>query len=89
MVTPSDRPTESTAATMATGLILAISTIALPIGGLIIDRLGYSFLFIAALVAGVATLLAGGLVDEPGAIIVRTAPTDRAIMRRRAPRREG
>jgi hypothetical protein len=85
ITTPRERP----AATMATGFILAITTIALPIGGLIIDRLGYSFLFIAALVAGVATLLAGGLVDEPGAIIVRTAPTDRAVMRRRAPRREG
>lgn len=85
ITTPRERP----AATMATGVILAISAIALPIGGLIIDRLGYSFLFIAALVAGVATLLAGGLVDEPGAIVVRAAPTDRAIMRRRAPRREG
>lgn len=85
ITTPRERP----AATVTTGLILAISTIALPIGGLIVDRLGYSFLFIAALVAGVATLLAGGLVDEPGAIVVRAAHTDRAVMRRRAPRREG
>jgi hypothetical protein len=85
ITTPRERP----AATMATGLILALSAIALPLGGLIVDRLGYSFLFIAALVAGVATLLAGGLVDEPGAIVVRSAPTDRAVMRRRAPKREG
>ena len=85
ITTPRERP----AATIATGLILAISAVALPIGGLIVDRLGYSILFIAALVAGVATLLAGGLVDEPGAIVVRAAHTDRAVMRRRAPRREG
>ena len=85
ITTPRERP----AATVATGLILAVSAIALPLGGLIIDRLGYSILFIAALVSGVATLLAGGLVDEPGAIVVRAAPSDRAIMRRRAPRREG
>ena len=85
ITTPRERP----AATIATGMILAMSTVALPIGGLIVDRLGYSFLFIAALVAGVATLLAGGLVDEPGAIVVRAAQTDRAVMRRRAPRREG
>lgn len=85
ITTPRERP----AATIATGLILAISAIALPIGGLIADRLGFSLLFIAALVAGVATLLVGGLVDEPGAIVVRAAPTDRAVMRRRGARREG
>jgi MFS family permease len=85
ITTPRERP----AATIVTGMILAVSTVALPIGGLIVDRLGYSFLFIAALVAGVATLLAGGLVDEPGAIVVRAAQTDRAVMRRRGPRREG
>ena len=85
LTTPRERP----AAQFVTGIALAIGTIALPLGGLILDRAGFSVLFIAALVCGLGTLLAGGLIDEPGVLVLRAAPTERPVLRRRNVRREG
>jgi hypothetical protein len=82
-------PRERGAAHFVTGVALAITTLALPLGGLIADRLGFSFLFIAALVIGLGTLLAGGLIDEPGVFVLRPAPNERPVLRRRSARREG
>jgi MFS family permease len=82
-------PRERGAAHFVTGVALAITTLALPLGGLIADRLGFSFLFIAALVLGLGTLLAGGLIDEPGVFVLRPAPNERPVLRRRSARREG
>lgn len=82
-------PRERIAAQTVTGLALTIAMLALPLGGLIIERLGYSFLFIVALLIGMGTLLAGGLVDEPRVLILRHAPDERRILRRRGIRREG
>lgn len=82
-------PRERLAAGAVTNIVLALSALALPLGGLIADRLGYSLLFIVALVTGIVTLLAGGLIDEPGVIVLRAAPGDRAVLRRRGARREG
>jgi hypothetical protein len=82
-------PRERIAAQAVTGIVLAIAMLALPLGGLIVDRLGYSFLFIAALLAGMGTLLAGGLIDEPGVLVLRAAPNERPILRRRSTHREG
>lgn len=82
-------PRERIAAQAVTGIVLAIAMLALPLGGLIVDRLGYSFLFIAALLAGMGTLLAGGLIDEPGVLVLRAAPNERPMLRRRSARREG
>ena len=72
-----------------TNVALALATLVLPLGGLIADRLGYSLLFIIALVMGIVALLAGGLIDEPGVIVLRQGPGDRAVLRRRGTRREG
>ena len=52
-------------------------------GGLIADRLGFRFLFIGALVAGLVVLLAGGLVDEPNVVVMRAPPSERFAARRR------
>ena len=82
-------PRERIAAGAVTGIVLALAMLALPLGGLIVDRLGFSFLFIAALLAGMGTLLAGGLIDEPGVLVLRAAPNERPILRRRSARREG
>lgn len=82
-------PRERGAAHFVTGVALAVSTLALPIGGLLTDRFGFSFLFIAALVIGLGTLLAGGLIDEPGVFVLRPAPNERPMLRRRSARREG
>ncbi len=81
-------PRERQSAQIITGLTLALGTLALPLGGLIVDRLGYSLLFIAALLIGLGTLLAGGLLDEPGVLVVRAAPDERPVLRRRNVRRE-
>ncbi|MGN6755055.1 MAG: hypothetical protein ACTHMJ_01570 [Thermomicrobiales bacterium] len=82
-------PRERAAASVVTGIALAVATVILPVGGLIADRFGYSFLFIAALVTGVIALLAGGLIDEPTTVIVRAAPTDHLPYRRNRVHREG
>jgi hypothetical protein len=82
-------PRERAAASVVTSIALAVATVILPIGGLIADRFGYSFLFIAALVTGIIALLAGGLIDEPTTVIVRTAPTDHLPYRRGRVHREG
>jgi len=82
-------PRERIVAQAVTGIVLALAMLALPLGGLIVDRLGYSFLFIGALLAGMGTLLAGGLIDEPGVLVLRAAPNERPILRRRSARREG
>lgn len=82
-------PRERSAAQAVTGIVLALATLALPLGGLIVERLGFSFLFIAALLVGMGTLLAGGLVDEPGMLVLRHAPDERPMLRRRGMRREG
>lgn len=85
LTTPRERP----AAQFVTGIALALGTLALPLGGLILDRAGFSILFIAALVCGLGTLLAGGLIDEPGVFVLRAAPNERPALRRRNVRREG
>lgn len=85
LTTPRERP----AAQFVTGIALALGTIALPLGGFVLDRTGFSVLFIAALVCGLGTLLAGGLVDEPGVFVLRAAPNERPVLRRRNVRREG
>ena len=82
-------PRERIAAQAVTGIVLALAMLALPLGGLIVDRLGFSFLFIAALLVGMGTLLAGGLIDEPGVLVLRAAPNERPMLRRRSARREG
>ncbi len=82
-------PRERSAAQFVTGLSLAVAAIALPLGGLIADRLGFSFLFIIALIVGLGTLLAGGLIDEPGVFVLRHASNERPVLRRRNARREG
>lgn len=82
-------PRERGAAHFITGIALAAATLALPLGGLIIDRFGFSFLFITALISGLVTLLAGGLIDEPGVFVLRPAPNERPVLRRRSARREG
>jgi uncharacterized membrane protein len=82
-------PRERQAAEFVTGIALAVATLALPLGGLILDRLGFSVLFIAALVVGLCTLLAGGLIEEPGVFVLRPAPNERPVLRRRGVRREG
>lgn len=82
-------PRERAAAQFVTGIALALGTLALPLGGLILDRLGFSVLFIAALIIGLGTLLAGGLIDEPGVFVLRPSPNERPVLRRRSVRREG
>lgn len=82
-------PRERIAAQAVTGIVLAIAMLALPIGGMIVDRLGFSFLFIAALLVGMGTLLAGGLIDEPGVLVLRAAPNERPVLRRRRTHHEG
>lgn len=82
-------PRERIAAQIVTGLVLALGTVAFPIGGLLLDRVGYSILFIIALLCGLVTLLAGGLLDEPGVLVLRSAPTERPALRRRNVHREG
>jgi hypothetical protein len=82
-------PRERIAAQTVTGLVLALAMLALPLGGLIVDRLGFSFLFIGALLVGMGTLLAGGLIDESGVLVLRAAPNERPLLRRRSARREG
>lgn len=55
------------------------------LGALLADRLGYPFLFISALILGLAALLSSGLVDGPDLIVLRPGPTARHELRRRHP----
>lgn len=75
-------PRERIAATTATQLALAAAALSAPLGGLVVDRFGFPFLFVAALLAGLAGLLAGGLVDEPGAVVLRAPASERLPARR-------
>ena len=85
ITTPRERP----AAGVLTHLALGVAAVAVLLGGVITDRLGFPFLFIVALVAGLGALLAGGLVDEPNLVVLRAPPSDRpAPRRRRRVRRE-
>lgn len=53
------------------------------LGALLADRLGYPFLFIGALILGLAALLSSGLVAGPDLIVLRPGPTARHELRRR------
>ncbi len=79
-------PRERVAAATLTHLVLACAALAAFFGGVIVDRLGYGFLFIAALLAGLVALLAGGLVEEPSAVVLRAPQTERLPQRRRRAR---
>src|SRR5919199_1825820 len=79
ITTPRERP----AASVLTHLALGVAAVAVLLGGLIADRLGFPFLFIVALVAGLGALLAGGLVDEPNLVVLRAPPSERPAPRRR------
>lgn len=80
-------PRERGAAAAVTHLALAVAAFTALLGGTIVDRYGYGFLFIAALLTGLAALLASGLVEEPGAVVLRAPQSERLPARRRAPRR--
>lgn len=79
LTTPRERP----AAAMLTALVLAATAFTTLLGGLIVERLGYQFLFIAALMTGLLALLASGLVEEPHAFVRRAPQGERPITRRR------
>ena len=79
ITTPRERP----AAGAVTHLALGVAAVAALLGGVIADRLGFPFLFIVALIAGLGALLAGGLVDEPNLVVLRAPPSDRPAPRRR------
>lgn len=85
--TPNERP----AAATLTALLLAGTAFIVVLGGLIVERLGFPLLFIAALMTGLIALLASGLVEEPHAVIRRGPQGERPITRRhrRAPAPEG
>lgn len=76
-------PRERAAAVTVTSLALAaVAPIAL-LGGVVIDRLGFPFLFIVALMVGLGGLFAGGLIEEPGAVTLRAPVGERLPQRRR------
>lgn len=79
ITTPRERP----AAATVTALVLAATAFTTLLGGLVVERLGYQFLFIAALMTGLLALLASGLVEEPHAVVRRAPQGERPITRRR------
>lgn len=76
-------PRERLDAAVVTNLALALGALSIIVGGVIVDRFGYAILFIVALIAGLAALLACGLLEEPGLVVMRAPPGERAPLRRR------
>lgn len=79
ITTPRERPV----ATIVSHLVAGVAAAAIVVGGLIADRLGFPFLFLAALGAGLAALLLSGLMEEPNLVILRSPPPDHPEPRRR------